>query len=55
VVIADWHKRDQSGNRRLDEVVACGSECTAWQDFVADTYKRIGMAPWAAEALPIQK
>lgn len=26
--------------------VAYGSECQAWQEFVADTYRVIGMAPW---------
>jgi hypothetical protein len=25
---------------------AYGSECAAWGDFVADSYDRLGMAPW---------
>jgi hypothetical protein len=28
---------------------APGSECSAWQDFVADCHSRLGYAPWADE------
>ena len=32
--------------RGYNRVVAYGSECNAWQDFVADCYKQYGIAPW---------
>jgi hypothetical protein len=31
---------------RYSSQVAYGSECSAWQDFVADCYKVLGFAPW---------
>ena len=40
-------------NRR----VAPGSECAAWQDFVADCFRRYDVAPWedaAEEIEPVQ-
>ena len=33
--------------KRYNGAVAYGSECNAWQDFVADCYDRLGHAPWA--------
>jgi hypothetical protein len=41
-------------NRR----VAPGSECAAWQDFVADCFMRYDVAPWedaAEEIEPVQE
>lgn len=41
-------------NRR----VAPGSECAAWQDFVADCFMRYDVAPWedaAADIEPVRK
>ena len=32
-----------------NQSVAYGSECAGWQDFVADSFRRFGMAPWADE------
>ena len=32
---------------RYNRFAAPGSECAAWQDFVAATYERLGHAPWA--------
>ncbi len=43
----------QDYNRR----VARGSECAAWQDFVADCFTRYDVAPWedaAEEIEPVQ-
>ena len=33
--------------KRYNNAAAYGSECNAWQDFVADCYDRFGFAPWA--------
>lgn len=43
--------------RNYNSRVAPGSECAAWQDFVADCFMRYDVAPWedAAEGIePVQ-
>jgi len=35
--------------RKFNELIAFGSECAAWQDFVADGPQELGMAIWEAE------
>jgi hypothetical protein len=35
--------------KRFNNAAAPGSECNAWQDFVAESYNRLGFAPWADE------
>lgn len=38
--------------KRYNNTVAFGSECNAWQDFVADCFSQLGFAPWADEHWP---
>ncbi len=33
-----------------NQSVAYGSECNAWQDFVADCHDRVGFGPWSDSA-----
>jgi hypothetical protein len=43
--------------RDYNSHVAHGSECAAWQDFVADCFMRYDVAPWedmAGEIEPVQ-
>ena len=43
--------------RDYNRLVAPGSECAAWQDFVADCFRRYDVAPWedaAEEIEPVQ-
>lgn len=36
-----------TGMKRFNASAASGSECNAWQDFVADCFQRFNFAPWA--------
>lgn len=39
---------------RFNAYAAPGSECNAWQDFVADSFKEYGVGPWSDAAHDIE-